>query len=162
MRAPIIPTLLLTLPLALAGCAQLGLAPNEPDTEAVRVVKEETEPLHIAVKHVLIGFEGANIPGVSRTLQEAQLLAVDVLEQAGGGEDFDELMLRYSDDRESSGIYAISNFGRNPRAPGEVNRTRLVRGFGDVAFSLKVNEVGLCDYDPKKSPYGFHVIKRIK
>jgi parvulin-like peptidyl-prolyl isomerase len=38
----------------------------------------------------------------------------------------------------------------------------MVPVFGDVGFSLKVNEIGLGEYDPKKSKYGWHIIKRIK
>jgi parvulin-like peptidyl-prolyl isomerase len=38
----------------------------------------------------------------------------------------------------------------------------MVPGFGDVAFELKVGEVGLCPFDGVRSPFGFHVIKRLE
>ena len=41
-------------------------------------------------------------------------------------------------------------------------RSEMVAGFGDTAYSLKVGEVGMCPYDPAKSKFGWHVIKRIE
>lgn len=38
----------------------------------------------------------------------------------------------------------------------------LVPGFGDMAFSLAVGEIGIVDFDPAKSPFGWHIIKRIQ
>ena len=38
----------------------------------------------------------------------------------------------------------------------------MVKGFGDVSFSLKVGEIKMADYDVKASPYGFHIIKRVR
>jgi hypothetical protein len=31
-----------------------------------------------------------------------------------------------------------------------------------VGFFLAVNEIGLAEHDPRSSPYGWHIIKRIK
>jgi hypothetical protein len=45
---------------------------------------------------------------------------------------------------------------------GETPRTRMVQGFGDVSFSLKVGEIGMAEYDPQKSPFGWHIVKRLK
>ena len=38
----------------------------------------------------------------------------------------------------------------------------MVGCFGDVSFSLAVGEIGMCDFEPKGSPYGWHIIKRLK
>jgi hypothetical protein len=38
----------------------------------------------------------------------------------------------------------------------------MVPAFGDVGFRITVGEVGLADYDAKASPFGLHIIKRIK
>ena len=34
--------------------------------------------------------------------------------------------------------------------------------FGDVGFELEVGEIGMADYDPEKSQYGWHIIKRLE
>jgi len=40
-------------------------------------------------------------------------------------------------------------------------RGAMVPAFGDVGFSLAVEEVGLATYDKDASPFGWHVIKRL-
>ena len=47
-------------------------------------------------------------------------------------------------------------------AQGEWPRRRMVAAFGDTGFPLKVGEIGMADYDPSRSPFGWHVIKRLK
>jgi parvulin-like peptidyl-prolyl isomerase len=37
----------------------------------------------------------------------------------------------------------------------------MVKAFGDVSFKLQVNDIGLAEYDPEASKYGWHIIKRI-
>ena len=34
--------------------------------------------------------------------------------------------------------------------------------FGDIGFPLQVGEINMSTYDPKKSPFGWHVIKRVE
>jgi hypothetical protein len=41
-------------------------------------------------------------------------------------------------------------------------RDRMVPAFGDVGFPLAVGEIGLAEHDQQKSPYGWHVIKRVE
>lgn len=43
-----------------------------------------------------------------------------------------------------------------------IERGRMVPAFCDVAFSLDVGEVGLAEYDAERSPFGWHVIKRLE
>jgi parvulin-like peptidyl-prolyl isomerase len=38
----------------------------------------------------------------------------------------------------------------------------MVPAFGNVGFALKVGEIGIADYDPHTSPFGWHIIKRLK
>lgn len=119
------------------------------------------EPEHIQVQHCLISFTG-KLPGknVARTQDEAKKLAYDILARAKKGEDFDALVKQHTDDQHP-GIYGMSNKGVPPAA-GEYPRTQMVPAFGDVGFKLKVGEVGISDYDERTSPYGWHVIKRVK
>ena len=116
---------------------------------------------HIKVQHVLISFAG-KVPGknVTRTRDEARALAAQILERAKKGEDFGALVSTYTDDQ-APGIYALSNSGVAP-ASGEFSRDRMVPAFGDVGFSLARGEIGIAEYDPRTSPYGWHVIKRLE
>ena len=43
-----------------------------------------------------------------------------------------------------------------------LSREQMVPAFGDVGFGLKVGEIGLAPFDPKTSPFGIHVIKRLQ
>jgi parvulin-like peptidyl-prolyl isomerase len=38
----------------------------------------------------------------------------------------------------------------------------MVPAFGDVGFQLDAGQVGMASYDRDKSPYGWHIIKRLK
>ena len=123
-------------------------------------VAPATPPPHIEVQHVLIGFAG-KIPGknVTRTQAEAEKLAAEILERARKGEDFDQLVQKYTDDQ-WPGIYGLANEGVPP-AEGEFERGGMVKGFSDVAFSLSPGNIDVAKYDPKASPYGWHIIKRL-
>jgi len=116
---------------------------------------------HIKLQHILIAFAG-KVPGknVTRTQDEARALAHQILNRAKKGEDFDSLVRTYTDDR-APGIYGLANSGVTP-APGEFSRDRMVPAFGEVGFSLAPGEIGIAEYDPVKSPYGWHVIKRLE
>jgi hypothetical protein len=120
-----------------------------------------TPPDHVEVQHVLIGFVG-KVPGKpnTRTQAEAEKLAAEVLDRARKGEDFDQLVQKYTDDQ-WPGIYGLANTGITP-AQGEYPRSGMVKGFSDVAFSLSPGNVDVANYDPKTSPFGWHIIKRIK
>ncbi len=121
------------------------------------------EPERVEVQHILISFQDA-IPDekVTRSQEEAETLARELLERAKSGEDFDALVKEYTDDQHP-GIYRMSNVGIPPDAASqEFSRERMVRAFGDVSFSLEVNEIGMANYDPSASKYGWHIIKRLK
>ncbi len=119
------------------------------------------EPEHIQVQHILIGFAGS-VPGkpIRRSQEEARVLAYELLKQAQSGADFDELVRKNTDDS-PPGIYGMSNLGVTA-VRGEYPRNQMVGAFGNVGFVLNAGEVGIADHDPKSSPYGWHVIKRLK
>lgn len=120
------------------------------------------EPEHIQVQHLLIGFKGS-VGGkpITRTQEEAKKLAYELLARANKGEDFDAMVKQYTDDSHP-GIYGMSNTGVAPSMPGEYERSRMVGAFGNVGFKLAVGSIGIADFDPKTSPFGWHIIKRIK
>jgi parvulin-like peptidyl-prolyl isomerase len=41
-------------------------------------------------------------------------------------------------------------------------RGGMVKAFGDVSFRLNVGETGMTVFHADDSPYGWHIIKRIK
>jgi hypothetical protein len=158
---------LLTLFLfALAACGTEAptatpVPPTAPPAPTVNSSGPVPGAAHITVQHILIGFVGT-VPGknITRTQDEARKLAYDLLAQAQGGADFDTLVRNNTDDQ-FPGTYAMANTGVAP-AGDETPREGMVPAFGNVGFRLKVGEVGIADYDPQTSPFGYHVIKRIK
>ncbi len=83
------------------------------------------------------------------------------------GEDFGDLVKEFTDDQ-PPGIYQMANFGQpdfqaSPNQDQLVySRDGMVAAFGDVGFPLEVGEIGMAPYDPVKSPFGWHIIKRLK
>ncbi len=124
-------------------------------------VRPSVEPQHVTVQHILIGFRGS-VPGkdIQRTKGEAKKLAYEILERARKGEGFDGLVRQYTDDS-PPGIYGMSGNGVPP-APGEFPRGGMVPAFGNVGFTISPGNIGIADFDVQSSPYGWHVIKRLK
>lgn len=116
---------------------------------------------HIKLQHILVSFAG-KVPGknITRSQDQARALAHQILDRAKKGEDFDSLVRTYTDDR-APGIYGLANSGVT-LGEGEFSRDRMVPAFGAVGFSLAPGEIGIAEYDPVKSPYGWHVIKRLE
>ena len=147
--------------LIVAGCdAPSTPPPAPPPPPPPPAAPAKAEPEHILVQHVLISFAGANprIPQ-KRSKEEAEALAKEVFERAKKGEPFDRLMGQ-SDDT-GPGQYGMSNH-KIPPGQGERPRQGMVPAFGNVGFQLGVGEVGLAGYHPTDSPFGWHVIKRVK
>src|SRR6185295_7885939 len=126
----------------LAGCDPAPPAPPPIPAKPI-------EPARIRVQHVLVAFRGAEkaLPRVTRSREEAEVLAHEILDRARKGEDFKTLMQQYSDDP-GKGDYGLVNEGVRPRGP-EIRRAQFVPGFTKVAFTLAVGEVGLAAHDPK-------------
>jgi hypothetical protein len=166
---------------ALAACGEPATPTAPPPTATVATtngdpatggnVNTAGQPQHITVQHILIGFkdavgfQGNPPPGAAnRTEEQAKTLAYEILDRAKKGEDFDQLVTQYTDDS-PPGIYSMSNIGVAPdNASGEFAREGMVAAFGDIGFALQVGEIGIADYDATTftSPYGWHIIKRIK
>ncbi len=117
-------------------------------------------PDKIVVQHILIGFK-RSVAGkkITRTKKEAQALAESLLKRIEEGEDLDALVKEYTDDT-YPGYIAMANRGVDPM--GGMARDDMVPGFGDASFSLEVGEIALVPYHGRKSPYGWHIIKRLE
>lgn len=139
-----------------------AVAEEKPQAQTKPAAEEAAkEPDRIRVQHILIAFQGS-LRGkpVTRTKEEAKKLAYELFERAKKGEEFGELVKKYSDDQ-FPGIYGMSNNGVTPRE-GEYPRRQMVAAFGDVGFPLQVGGIGIADHDPQKSKYGWHIIKRVE
>jgi hypothetical protein len=161
--------LVLALVIAVAsGCASSGgsktkaAADGASATQGGAVSTTTKEPDRIVVQHILIGAKGS-VPrkNITRTMEEAKVLAYALAERARKGEDFDELVRANTDDA-FPGRYGMANRGVTPAGADEYGRDNMVPAFGNVGFKLAVGEIGIADYDPQTSPYGYHVIKRIQ
>ncbi|MFO0984713.1 MAG: peptidylprolyl isomerase [Planctomycetota bacterium] len=152
---------------ALAACVKAE-DPAPQAQQAPPAAASSAEPDYVKVQHILIAFKNAVgfsrmplPPGASaRTRDAAERLAVELLSRARKGEDFGELVNQYTDDS-PPGIYGMLNKGR-PTKEGDYARSGMAPAFGDVGFKLKVGEIGMATYDPQKSPFGWHIIKRIE
>lgn len=138
---------------AVAGCD--SAVPPPP-----RGVHAKAEPDKVRIVHVLIAFRGAQdaAESITRTKEEAETLAKEVLARARSGEDIHKLAKELSSDP-GGGTYIITNHGV-PSFGGQKRRSQMVPGFTKVAFSLSVGEADIAPYDPKDTPHGFHIIKR--
>jgi hypothetical protein len=156
----------LSLILTTLACKSSVPASSAPATPAPSGATEPAPPPapvaeHIKLQHILISFTGKVLgKNITRSQDEARALAHQILDRAKKGEDFDSLVRTYTDDR-APGIYGLANSGVTPRE-GEFSRDRMVPAFGEVGFSLAPGEIGIAEYDPVKSPYGWHIIKRLE
>ncbi len=144
----IVPALLLALGLGCGGGSESRLEPKP-------------EPDHVLVAHVLISFAGVPRVQATRSKAEAEKLANEVLARVRKGEDINKLMKDLSNDP-GEGVYPMVNRGAQKNHPDEIPRGDMVQSFGDVSFRLEVGEVGMAAYDPVKSKFGWHIIKRLK
>lgn len=108
-----------------------------------------TQPAEIAASHILISLKGAERSTQTRTKQEAQKLAEDVLKQAQAkGVDFAALAKKYSDGPSKDKGGDLGTFKKGAMSPA----------FEKAAFALKVGQIsGIVE-----TPFGFHIIKRTK
>ena len=156
--------ILLTM-LSLSGCSDLQSA-NSVYREDL--VTAEGQPAYITVQHCLIGFKGS-VQGkvIMRSEAEAETLAQELFAKAQAGEDFNKIVVAHTDDS-APGIYRMANDGfpgdttSRVRSKHIMSRSQMVAAFGDVGFDLDVGEVGLAPFDQATSPFGWHIIKRIK
>jgi hypothetical protein len=168
-RARLAMTALALVLVAAWGCASSGGTKTQTaggttaaEGGTVSSTTPTQEPDRITVQHILIGFTGS-VPGktINRTKEEARTLAYSLLERARGGEAYDALVREFTDDS-WPGTYGMANRGVTPASANEYARDGMVPAFGNVGFKLAVDEFGVADYDPTTSPYGWHIIKRVK
>ena len=123
---------------------------------------EPKEPERVRVQQIVIGFHGSmgNYKKIQRSREDAEKLAADVLQRAKAGEDFDALVKQYTDDK-PPGILQLWNEGSLP-PEGFLPRRILPEALGDLAFQMAVGDIGMASYDPKRSPMGWHILRRLE
>jgi parvulin-like peptidyl-prolyl isomerase len=123
--------------------------------------RDEKDVTDIQVQHLLIAHVGAGIDGVSRSLAEAEKLTAEIWQQIKDGADFDELIKEHTNDS-PPGIYGMTTQGPGDRGQMIFARSGMVPAFGNVGWRLEVGEYGVAPYHQRESPYGFHIIKRLR
>lgn len=150
----------LIVALLLTGCVVTTIeGPGEPPRIAPLPgkkpdnVEAETSapqgPQQVRARHLLVAYQGAERanPEVTRTKDEAKQRALEALERARRGEDFELLVGEYSDEP-----------GAAERGGdlGKFRRQSMVKPFADAAFALNPGELS----DVVETSFGFHVIQR--
>lgn len=129
--------------------------------------KPEHSEAQIEVQHLLVGFVKADgsttVPGkpIKMSQSQAEALTAELLARINKGEDFGQLVAEYTHDS-APGIYGMVARDTGSTPPNYYPRKGMVPAFGNVGWKLKVGEVGVAEYDPRNSPYGWHIIKRLK
>jgi hypothetical protein len=107
----------------------------------------------VKVQHTLISFVGAKRGSeAKRDFAQAVTLAEELLAKARAGADFAAMKRQYCYDA-PEGTFVLDADNRDKD---------YVQHFSTVAFRLAVGEVGIAPYHRSKSPYGFHLIKRLE
>jgi peptidyl-prolyl cis-trans isomerase SurA len=117
---------------------------------AQRVEAPAAGPTRIGARHILIAYVGAQRagPNVTRSRDEARTLATKLANEARAGANWDELWKANSDEPGGQQGGDLGLFGRG----------QMVPAFERAAFGLKVGETS----SVVESPFGFHVIQRLK
>jgi parvulin-like peptidyl-prolyl isomerase len=115
------------------------------------MAKAELPDENITVQHVLIAFQGAKRATVTRTKEEAKKLTEKTWTEARSGVNFKDLIQMHSNDG-GGGEYKMVKAGP----------PKLVMGFRNVGFRLKVGDIGVAPFHSVDSPFGWHIIKRVK
>jgi len=107
------------------------------------------EPDRIGLKHVLVKYAGSRgAPAtITRSREDACLLALEARDKLRGGADFGEIVTTYSDETGAS---------TRGGSLGRMERKELVAPFADAAFELESRQLS----DVVETPFGFHVILR--
>lgn len=161
--------LAILLPL-LAACSKKKEPPSQPplqrtETPEGKWRRGENEPDRIEVSFLLISFKGKT-PKAARTREQAARDAASLLERARKGEDFEEMVKNECEPEfRNPGAFGIANYEVKSEG-NEASRLglslRMGTAFGDMAFRLKVGEIGMVEYDSRTNPLGWFVVKRLK
>jgi hypothetical protein len=131
-------------------------APETPavplEVESKDILSREPVTEAAQVQHILVGWsdlsQARDPRAMERTKEDADKLALQILDKVRGGMNMEALITEYSEDTEnakSGDPYAVQ-----PEA-------NLVPEFIALALRLKVGEAGIC-----RSQFGYHIMKRVQ
>ncbi len=172
--------IVLTLLAALAGCGGGNTLANTvsrdttPEIKALRelatalLLRDEQPDAEITTQHVQVGVRlsglGPDNPPLSRN--EAEAKTAQLLVQAQGGADFDQLVWRNSYDRLVPGqrpgmfTWVKAALGEN-RGPTVLQRDQMPESYQRAAWRLKPGEIGVVEHDSRNSNEGFYLLRRL-
>ena len=179
MRAAVLALALSLLPACSESSPKVQIAPTLPEpTRLVPADYLEGDPVEamgraaehvrarqelgmdeVQVRHLLVSFAGAGVPGVTRSQHEAERLAAELYRRVLAGEALSTLVAENSDDK---GETYIMHADDPPPGTKGFWRRRMVPSFGGYSWKLLPGEVVVTPYDPVKSPYGWHIIERLR
>lgn len=146
--------LILSLSALRASCSDRARPVTTPDPATVATAASDADagrpgPREIAARHVLVMYAGSERApeSITRTRDQAEARALEVLRRARAGEDFAALAREFSDE---------PGAGERGGSLGRFRRGRMVRAFEDAAFALDVNGIS----QVVETDFGFHVIQR--
>ncbi|MCA8938535.1 MAG: peptidylprolyl isomerase [Planctomycetes bacterium] len=172
--------LLLSISLALSACCgptKQDPAPKpkeEPKPAAATLDKHMAELAArpevndgvVEVEHILIAFDSARRSKQTRSQDEALALTRRIYVELLGGADFGDLKVTHTNDtgqKTRSGTYTMFDVNKGgAQAGNDFDRSQMVKAFGDTSWRLKVGEWGIADFNETTSPFGYHIIRRVK
>ena len=124
------------------------------------------EPDFAAGRHILIAVDGGSLqPRTPRSIAAGRASAEEFAKKLRAGADAQSLVSIHSEDPgrgRDGGFRRYRNFGVAADVDRQATRRERALAYGDVLFGLKVGEVGILDYDPKRNALGVYVIKRVE
>jgi len=151
--------------LAACGNGEPEPAPDTHGSEPAAPQGTSAVPDHVVYEEILIAFQGSFAKvETDRPREAARDLAHRVFDMARLGGDFDVLKEEYTDLRPEGAPSGPTRVARDgvECATNEIYRSTLFAGVSAVLYGLKVGEVGLVEYDPKRCPIGWLLIKRTR
>jgi len=125
--------------------------PAPPSIQSNDILAREADANRTMVKHILIGWKDLDDPdprAAERTREQADQLAVSLLERVRAGESIEDLMAEFSEDPGSA--RSGDGYEVTPSA-------QLVSEFKRLGLRLKVGEAGLV-----LTQFGWHIMKRVE
>ena len=146
--------LILCIFLLSAGCqskSEQAESKAEGKKSSTATAREESigktvRPAQVRANHILISHAGVPRIDASRSKEEAEKLAKDLLGKLQAGESFEALAGEYSDCPSSAKGGDLGAFGKG----------QMVKPFEETAFALEVGKIsGIVE-----TQFGYHIIKR--